>query len=147
MGLIEERLDADYGVRVTSGMTFQSLVKKSGLKSGSMNRLSKMYLNIDLQTLDWRLLHSDWQSESISVEAINHAIKSVHAIIELFKFFEKILVETDHSGNRTEFISDLCAMCNSKKDKEESKCTLPDQDIRIVNDAEEYQAIAELLTM
>lgn len=147
--LITERLEADYGVRVISGMTIQSLVKKSGHKASSIRRLAKMYLNMDIETLDWRLLHSDWRSESISLQAINHAIKSVHATIELFKFFEKMLVESDQSGDRTKFISDLCATCDSKKDKEnneESKCTLPDQDIRIVSNAEEYQAIAELIT-
>lgn len=143
--MIVERLEADYGVRVQSSANIQSLVNKSGYKTGNVQRLSKMYLNIDIQTLDWRLLHTDWRSESVSPEAINQAAKSVYATIELFKFFEKILVEKDYSSDRTKFIEDLYAI-QSKKDKEtnqDSKCTLPDQDIRIVNNAEEYQAVAE----
>lgn len=147
--LIVERLEADYGVRVTSERNIQSLVHKSGYKSSNVHRLSKMYLNIDIQTLDWRLLHTDWRSETVSLEAINHAAKSVYATIELFKFFEKILMEKDYSGDRTKFIEDLYAF-QSKKDREtneDSKCTLPDQDIHIVNNAEEYQAVAEQIRM
>lgn len=102
--------------------------------------LSKIYFNVDLQTLDWRILNSDWRTLSLRDE-IDYAAKSVHVIIELFKLFEIKLVTEKYSGDRTKFIDELF------EQNDNQYLTLPKQDICIVNNAVECKAVVEQIRM
>lgn len=134
-----DRLEGDYDIRVASAIDIKDIAKEANCPSDSSDMLSKIYLNVDLQTLDWRILNSNWRTLSLR-EEIDYAAKSVHVMIELFKLFEMKLVAEKYSGNRTKFIDGLCL-----KDKQYN--TLPKQDIRIVNNAEECKAVIEQIRM
>lgn len=148
-----KRLEADYGVHVESAIDIQYLAKECKYPSNNLAQLSEKYLNIDIETLDWRLLHTDWRTNKCSHDAINYAAKFVRVTIELFKLFEKKLLAEKYSGDRIKFLDELCSShSNENKPKTSevvdegqeinSTCTLPKQEIRIVSNAEECKDVA-----
>lgn len=134
-----DRLEGDYGIRVSSAIDIKDIAKEANCSSDRSEMLSKIYFNVDLQTLDWRILNSNWKTLSLR-EEIDYAVKSVHVMIELFKLFEMKLVAEKYSGNRKKFIDGLCL-------KDNQYFTLPKQDIRIVNSATECKAVVEQIRM
>lgn len=136
-----DRLEGDYGIHVASAIDLRELAIECKCPSNDLDRLSEIYLNISIQTLDWRVINSDWKKVSLR-EEIKYAAKTVHVAIELFKFFEKKLVADKYSGDRIKFVDELC-----QKTNHDWTCTLPDQEIRIVSNTQECKAVVEQLRM
>lgn len=136
-----DRLEGDYGVHVASAMDLRDLAKEYECPSDNSNRLSEIYLNISTQTLDWRVINSDWKNISLR-EEMKYAAKTVHVSVELFKYFEKKFVAEKYSGDRKKFIDELCQRSNQDWTR-----TLPDQQIHVVNNTEECQSVVEQLRL
>lgn len=136
-------MEGDYGICVASAIDLRYLAKECGHLAEDLEQMSKAHLNVELKTLDWRVLNSDWKF-GLRREEIEYASKMVHATIELFKLFEKKLVGEKYAGNRKKFFDELC-LAHSKKDTPYSM--LPNQEIRIVSNAAECQSVVERLRM
>lgn len=145
-----DRLLRDYGVCVASTMDLRHLAKECNYRTGELDRLSTEHLNVNLKVDDWRLLATDWKADKFSDDALNYAAKTVQVTIELFKVFEEKLVEAKCSDDRTKFISELCQQYLNqdfpkRNNVEDAPVTLPEQNIQIVNNAEECKAAIEQL--
>lgn len=136
-----DRLIGDYGIHTKNAVDLKYLVKRCNYPPESLIRMSKRHLNIDLQNLDWRLIHTELKSQKISQQEINYVANIVHVTIELFKLFEKKLVAEEYSGDQKKFLNELCL------DNDIKNGTLPDQEIHIVSEVEDYEAIAEKLRL
>lgn len=152
------RLEGDYDIHVVSSLDLRYLANecKKVNRDVDLNRLSEIHLNAHIHPDDWRLLVIDWRSESISEIEIDYTANYVLVTIELFKVFEKKLVEEKFSGDGKKFINDFCVPnLNEKYPKQKSQTvsnvtdqnwlTLPKPDICIVNTVEECKSVVKRL--
>lgn len=146
----------DYDENVAATIDLRYLATECNYPPDGLERLTELYLNVDIQPSDWRLIAVDWKSDKLTEEEIKYAADTVHVTIELFKVFEKKLIDEKCSGNRSKFIDEICSQYLNEdfpKKKQENKgsdepfCTLPSQDIRVVSNAEECQAVVKDLQL
>lgn len=150
------RLKGDYDIHVVSTLDLRYLAKecKSLERNVDLNQLSEVHLNVNIHPDDWRSLVIDWRSASISEIEIEHTANYVFVTIELFKVFEKKLVEEKFFGDGKKFINEFCvANLNENYPKQKSQTvsidqnwlSLPEQDICLVNTVEECQNVVRRL--
>lgn len=148
-----DRLERDYGVCVANILDLRHLAKECNYRPAALDRLSKDHLNVDLRVDDWRLLVTDWKADKFSDAALNYATKTVQVSIELFKVFEEKLVKEKCSDDRTKFIDEICQQYfnedfpkrKAENNAQDASGTLPEQNIQIVNNAEECKVVIEQL--
>ncbi|XP_037028779.1 uncharacterized protein LOC119069009 [Bradysia coprophila] len=146
-------LRVDYAINVVNSFDLRYLANKCKNVTGKddLVRLAKNYLNVDIESNDWRLWITDWKSETVSRAAIKRAANFVQVTVELFKFFEKKLVDERLAGDRKKFVDTLCAPHSDddypkrKKNKILDWCQLPEQEIIVVTTIEECEAVVERL--
>lgn len=136
-------------------MDLRHLAKECNHQTTALNRLSKELLNVDLSVDDWRLLATDWKADKFSDDALSFAAKTVQISIELFKVFEDKLVKEKCLGDRTKFNDEICQQYlnedfpkrKAENNDQDATRTLPEQNIQIVNNAEECKAtVGQLLS-
>ncbi|KAJ6645409.1 Exonuclease 3'-5' domain-containing protein 2 [Pseudolycoriella hygida] len=152
-----DRLEGSYGFRVGSALElndFHAHLQKESIYPRDAERpkekstygqwLAKVFLNIDMETLDWRVINSDWVTLSLH-EELDYAAKTAHVLIELFKFLdEKLLATEKYLGNRTKFFDDLF---KQSQQKYTSACALPNQEIHVVNTVTECDEVVKEIKM
>lgn len=85
-----QKLHHDYGVRVAGTFDLRFLASAVGRKPGSLAKMSKEILNIELDK-DWSLITSDWDAEHLSEKELLYAANDVLVAVEIFKKLHKDL--------------------------------------------------------
>ncbi|KAG4068966.1 hypothetical protein HA402_005114 [Bradysia odoriphaga] len=144
-------LRGDYAINVVNSFDLRYLANecKNVTRRDDLVRLAKDYLNVDIQSNDWRLWITDWRSETVPRAAIENAANFVQVTVELYKFFEKKLVDERLAGDRKKFVDTLCAPHSDddypKRNKILDWCQLPEQEIVVVTTIEECEDVVERL--
>lgn len=144
-----DRLERDYCFSVASILDLRYLAKACGYRPDKLSQLSKEHLQIDLDEDDWRLSFTNWRSKKIRQYAIKHVTKRLQVSIELFEKFRQKL-GTNHN-TLFKFITNICQPYLNedypKRKAQNFTGKLPEQDIRVVNNADECKAIVQELRM
>lgn len=102
----------DYGIDVKStlDLRFLALLTKPSY-TGGLAKLSKAVLDIELDK-DWRLVCSDWESDTLTARQSNYASLDAFVAAELFSKLYNSLQETLNKDHK-----DIKTFCNFYLDK------------------------------
>lgn len=91
-------LGEDYNISVKSTFDLRFLAEDVGIFPGSLKRLAKEVLNIELQREE-DLLFSDWEQTELDSDQIEYAESSVRCSIDIFKNIIKRKLSNPSKGN------------------------------------------------
>lgn len=146
-----QRLKVEYGVKLAGELDIKTLATACNHPIGEVIELAKIHLNQNLETRDWRLLHTDWKYlETFSLDQLNYAASLVYATMKLFAFFEVQLLSEKYSFDRAKFIADISDGCYASRKmriaiENQRSATLPRQDIRLISNEVDFSSVANTL--